>query len=156
MSITSVPISFVLYFPDAPTVEAEQTFIHTRENDETEVVCIVHSSPKAEVTWYKNGKPLLSSEGIVSDRGNRHTLLLPGIRQSTFGEYRCRAENKFGFDERTTEVSGEAPDYFFYSIVYAVLLCMTFEILPFNRFGQAVCFNNALMHFQATFLYLRP
>ena len=155
MSITSGPISFVFLFPDAPTVEAEQTFIHTRENDETEVVCVVHSSPKAEVTWYKNGKPLLSSEGIVSDRGNRHTLLLPGIRQSTFGEYRCRAENKFGFDERTTEVSGEALD--FVSIVYAVLLCsMTFEIMPFNWFAQAVCFNNALMHFQATFLYLRP
>lgn len=92
----------------APLVEQEQTFIHTRENDETEVVCIVHSSPKAKVEWFKNGQLLKSGEGIVSHRNNRHTLLLPGITQSTFGTYSCRATNKFGSDERTTQVSGLA------------------------------------------------
>lgn len=97
----------ILRVPDAPLVEQEQTFIHTRENDETEVVCIVHSSPKAKVEWFKNGQLLKSGEGIVSHRNNRHTLLLPGITQSTFGTYSCRATNKFGSDERTTQVSGK-------------------------------------------------
>ncbi|XP_059095185.1 igLON family member 5-like [Tigriopus californicus] len=94
----------------APSVEQEQTFIHTRENDETEVVCIVHASPKAKVEWFKNGQLLKLGEGIVSHRNNRHTLLLPGITQSTFGTYSCRATNRFGSDERTTQVSGEHDD----------------------------------------------
>ena len=51
--------------------------------------------------------PTLFFQGIVSQRKNRHTLLLPGIKESTFGVYTCRATNKFGSDERTTEVSGE-------------------------------------------------
>ena len=92
---------------DAPRIEQEQTFIHTRENDETEVICIVHASPKAEVSWFKNGKPLRKDEGIFSQRSNRHILLLPGIKGSTFGTYSCKATNKFGSDERTTQVSGE-------------------------------------------------
>ena len=49
-------------------VEQEQTYIHTRENDETEVTCIVHSSPKATVTWYKNGEPLEKDQVIIERR----------------------------------------------------------------------------------------
>ncbi|CAB4060843.1 unnamed protein product [Lepeophtheirus salmonis] len=91
-----------------PSIETDQTYIHTRSNDETEVVCLVHASPKASVKWLKNGTPLKEGEGIVSDRGNRHTLLLPGITHSTFGVYTCQAENEFGFDEEKTTVSGKA------------------------------------------------
>lgn len=87
-------------------MEQEQTFIHTAEDDETEVVCIVHASPRPVVEWFKNGRPL-DAENIISfDSGNRHTLVLPGIRESTFGTYTCKATNALGFDERTTEVSG--------------------------------------------------
>jgi len=92
----------------APQIEQEQTFIHTNEYDETEVICIVHASPKAEVTWFKNGAEMSDNQGIVTSRGNRHTLILPGIKTSTFGQYKCKATNKFGSDEKTTEVSGHA------------------------------------------------
>ena len=57
--------------------------------------------------WFKNGAPLSKAEGITSRRGNRHTLLLPGIRRRTFGDYECRATNKYGQDMSTTRVSGE-------------------------------------------------
>ena len=97
----------MLFVTDAPIIEQEQTFIHTREDDETEVVCNIHASPKADVTWYKNGFLMTEKEGIFTVRGNRHTLLLTGIRESTFGTYTCRAKNIFGSDERTTEVSGK-------------------------------------------------
>ncbi len=51
-----------LVFPDAPIVEQEQTYIHTREHDETEVVCVVHASPRAAVRWYKNGRIMDSDQ----------------------------------------------------------------------------------------------
>ena len=41
---------------DAPEIEQEETFIHTGEGDETEVICIVHASPKADIVWYKDGE----------------------------------------------------------------------------------------------------
>ena len=40
-------------FTDQPEIEQEETFIHTQEGDETEVICVVHASPKAEVKWFK-------------------------------------------------------------------------------------------------------
>ena len=91
---------------DPPVVQQEQTFIHTTESDETEVTCTVHASPKAEVMWFKNGAPLHRDQGIFMDRGNRHSLILAGIKNPIFGVYKCKATNKFGSDERTTEVSG--------------------------------------------------
>ena len=36
----------------------QQTFIHTKETDETEIVCIVHASPRAKVEWFKNGQKM--------------------------------------------------------------------------------------------------
>ena len=41
------------FFADQPEIEQEETFIHTQEGDETEVICVVHSSPKADVKWFK-------------------------------------------------------------------------------------------------------
>ena len=42
---------------DKPTIKVEETFIHTlKDDDTTEIVCIVHASPSATVTWMKNGK----------------------------------------------------------------------------------------------------
>ena len=93
---------------DKPELEQEETFIHTGEGDQTEVICIVHSSPKAEVTWYKDGGPIDSSSGfIMNQRGNRHTLTIPSVDSSKFGRYSCRAQNAYGEDQKTTEVSGK-------------------------------------------------
>lgn len=92
----------------APMVEQEQTFIHARENDETEVVCTVHASPRAKVVWYKNGQEMKRENSIYMNIGNRHSIILPGITQSTYGLYTCRATNEFGSTEKTTQVSGQA------------------------------------------------
>jgi hypothetical protein len=103
--------TIVLDVQHAPEVIQEQTFIHTNSNDETEVICHVHASPKAEVVWFRNGEPMTNEHGgIFTHRGNRHSLLLPGITKSTFGIYKCKATNEFGSDEKTTEVSGQADE----------------------------------------------
>lgn len=91
-----------------PEIEQEETFIHTGEGDETEVICIVHSSPRAEVTWYKDGVLLDQSTHVIEQHGNRHTLTIPGVDDSKFGKYSCKAQNQYGEDQKTTEVSGKA------------------------------------------------
>lgn len=91
-----------------PEIEQEETFIHTGEGDQTEVICIVHSSPRPKLTWYKDGTPLDGSNYLMNQRGNRHTLTIPGVDASKFGKYTCRASNSYGEDQKTTEVSGKA------------------------------------------------
>jgi len=91
-----------------PEIDQEETFVHTREGDQTEVICVVHSSPKANVTWYKNGEPLDTRQHQISQIGNRHTLSLPITTKEAFGQYTCRASNTYGTSQKTTEVSGKA------------------------------------------------
>ena len=43
---------------DAPKVEEVATEIFTGLDMEEEIVCTVHSSPSAEVTWTKDGQIL--------------------------------------------------------------------------------------------------
>ncbi len=71
------------------------------------------------------GKPMVLAfprQGIFSRVHNRHTLLLPGIKSSTYGVYTCRAENKFGADESTTEVSGTPFQWMTYSTHFLTAL----------------------------------
>ena len=100
-----MPFCF-LNFSDAPEVETQQTFIHTTKTEETEVICTVHASPKAEVVWFKDGEVFEGKQGIFAHRGNRHSIILTGINEPIYGVYKCKATNKFGSDEATTEVSG--------------------------------------------------
>ena len=97
------------FFSDPPVVETQQTFIHTSEEDETEVICTVHASPKAKVVWFKNDEIFTEKQGLFKHRGNRHSIILTGIEESIFGVYKCKATNEFGSDEATTEVSGNKP-----------------------------------------------
>ena len=91
---------------DKPEIEQEETFIHTGEGDQTEVICIIHSSPHAEVSWFKDGLPLDQTNHVINQRGNRHTLTIAQVDSSKFGQYTCKASNQYGEDEKTTEVSG--------------------------------------------------
>eukprot|EP00095_Tigriopus_kingsejongensis_P003963 maker-scaffold79_size400133-snap-gene-3.18 protein:Tk03963 transcript:maker-scaffold79_size400133-snap-gene-3.18-mRNA-1 annotation:"neural cell adhesion molecule 1 isoform x1" len=89
-----------------PEIDQDETFIHTGEGYETEIVCVIHSSPKAEVTWFKDGFPIDTSTNVISHRGNRHTLLIPSVSESSFGDYMCKAANVHGESEKSTRVSG--------------------------------------------------
>ncbi len=68
----------------------------------------MHASPRAEVAWLKDGRPIDSGSAHISHRGNRHTLLLKSVSEAAFGQYTCSAKNAFGSDSATTEVSGQA------------------------------------------------
>jgi len=92
-----------------PEIEQEETFIHSRDGDEVEVVCIVHSSPASTVEWYRNGQLLDPKTSVITKRGNRHSLLIQKIGDvEIHGKYDCRAMNEFGEAMATTEVSGKA------------------------------------------------
>jgi len=99
-------------FADAPEIEQGETFIHTGEQDEVRIVCTVHSSPKAEITWKKDGRRVDSSRTRVVAHGNRHSLVVENVEAGDFGEYTCEASNQYGKAKRTTVVSGKGKEQF--------------------------------------------
>jgi len=94
----------------APKVETLDTELYTGLHLEEEIVCTVHSSPRATVTWTRNGKTLEtnSPDLVFGQEANKHSLSLKRINSDTFGEYTCEAKNEFGMDRSSIEVSGKA------------------------------------------------
>ena len=71
-----------------PEIEQEETFIHSRDGDEVEITCTIHASPAAEVEWYRNGQLLDPRNFVITQRGNRHSLLLQKIgKRDTHGQF---------------------------------------------------------------------
>jgi hypothetical protein len=128
-------------FSDAPEIENEEAYIHTSEGDKTEVICIVHSSPKAEVTWYKDGQPLEPTPAhTVEHRGNRHTLTISGIEPAHFGTYSCKAQNQYGEDKKSTVVTGQAPrdNYICILALYSLKNCCQCLYLSFSTHRECI------------------
>ena len=98
----------------APEVEVEEYFIHATENNNVELVCLVHAHPQAIVQWFKNDLEL-TDDGVSLERfGHKHTLTIPTLSSSDYGNYTCRAKNVHGESSKVLEVSGND----FFLVVY--------------------------------------
>jgi len=102
--VATAEIKLTVHHP--PEIEQNKLFIHNKEENEVEITCTVHASPAAKVDWFKDGTLLVPKENVITRRGNRHTLLLPGIvKGDQSGSYECRAKNALGEAAALTEVS---------------------------------------------------
>ncbi|XP_050526670.1 limbic system-associated membrane protein-like [Daktulosphaira vitifoliae] len=91
-----------------PEVEEEQSVVFTVEGRETEIVCIVHAEPPAEVLWYRDTLQLDTTEWrIMEVRGNRYTLRLRKAQKIDFGNYSCVADNGLGKSRQFIELTGK-------------------------------------------------
>lgn len=89
-----------------PEIEQNKLFIQKKDENEVEIVCTVHASPAAKVEWFKDGDFLPPKKNVITRRGNKHILLLPGIMKGDkIGLYECRAKNALGEAAASTEVS---------------------------------------------------
>ena len=70
-------------------------------------VCNVHAHPQATVVWMKNSVELTGDDATLGRVGHRHTLTIPSITDSDFGNYTCRAKNIHGESYKVLEVSGK-------------------------------------------------
>ena len=71
-------------------------------------MCTVHSSPRAQVTWTKDGQTLENNsvDLVFGQEANKYSLTLKKINSDTFGKNTCEAKNDFGMDRSSIEVSG--------------------------------------------------
>lgn len=90
-----------------PEVEVEQAFISIAEGYNTELTCVVHGEPRAQVSWSKDGKAIDVDQRFVhSHAGSRHVLSINNVKRDDFGNYRCSAENRFGNAHQDIELHG--------------------------------------------------
>ena len=82
----------------------------TDMGEEQEIVCIVDSSPAANISWIKDGETLnANSHGIVlNQKDNRHSLLILSAGEEAVGEYSCTATNNLGEAIGSADISGDA------------------------------------------------
>jgi len=95
----------------APHIEPLKSQLSSSDGrKEEKITCLVHSSPKAVVTWTKNGVEMdRNTPGIVMDNhGSHNTIILVGIDDKNFGVFACEAVNVYGKDRKEMEVSGLA------------------------------------------------
>lgn len=95
----------VLYPPE---IELETDRVHSGDNKEAHLTCLIHGNPAPTVRWYKDSMLLEETDTIrMTSRSNRHTLVLSSIKSGQdFGNYSCVAENTLGTFKKHIEVHG--------------------------------------------------
>ena len=102
------------YLPvsDKPEVRAEEETVFTGVGHQAILFCNIHSSPPADVSWYR-GTLLLEDDNRTWREvvGTRHSLTIHHVREEEFTQYRCQATNSLGTEAATISISGQTGSY---------------------------------------------
>jgi len=101
-------VKLEIHYP--PHLSVEHPSVETGPGETKHLLCIVHASPKAKVTWMRNGELVDTSSPqfeVNSDR-HRHSLTVLSISSDKLGSYQCVAENTLGKEEKTIHLKGHA------------------------------------------------
>ena len=94
--------------PDKPEVTAEEATVFTGVGHQAVLVCHVHSSPEAELVWYRGSLVLENDNRMYrEDVGTRRSLVIHHVMEEEFTAYRCQATNDLGTGSATVTISGE-------------------------------------------------
>ena len=79
--------------------------IAVTEGDEVNLSVTINGKPKPDVKWYKDDKPLRESNRLdIKVRGDKHSVVIFGIKAEDSGVYACEAKSKMGTVTRTFDV----------------------------------------------------
>lgn len=81
------------------------TMIHAKEGQNFELTCTVHGEPKPMVVWLKDNEHTPNYN--QSSTHSHHYLHIEDVQVEDFGTYACVAENSFGKQNKTIEVTGK-------------------------------------------------
>ena len=139
---------FTLPYPSPPlspvlsTILGDLTFTKKNpdEGEETVASCSWTGSPDPDITWYKDGFPLIEGElpsrmritRRREDDGTHHSSLeIDGVELSDTGEYTCNVSNPVGFVFRHNRL--EVQGVCMYSVCPCTMCICT--VLHFPQFS---------------------
>uniref|UniRef100_A0A8C0DZX9 Hemicentin-2 n=1 Tax=Balaenoptera musculus TaxID=9771 RepID=A0A8C0DZX9_BALMU len=101
---------FQLRIHSPPTIwgSKETSEVAVMEGHPMRFLCEARGVPTPDITWFKDGDPLLPSAGAVYTRGGRQ-LQLERAQGSDTGIYTCRASNPVGVMEKATRLEVFVP-----------------------------------------------
>lgn len=110
--------TFQLIVNYAPEIKVEREIVHTGIGGESEMTCIVHAHPQANVYWYKNQKEV-PKKGKFSQHKNEsvYTLNIMHTSEDDLGDYSCVARNGLGQASKTISLTGVPTQASVYGIV---------------------------------------
>jgi len=91
-----------------PEVSSAQRAVFSGPGDRDVLTCIVKAEPRANVTWYKDGRRVFLDQNHVSEEHD--TLVMLRLKEITIidlGNYTCEAENSQGVARDHIELSGK-------------------------------------------------
>ena len=91
----------------APEFAEEQSDapITVTEGGEVSLDVTVNGKPKPDVKWYKDDRPLRENNRLdIKWRGDKHSVVILGIKPDDSGVYKCEAKSKLGIVTRTFDV----------------------------------------------------
>lgn len=76
--------------------------LSVKDGEALEIACEFSGDPEPQVSWTRNGEPLVSSEAIALKYRNRiATLTIPEVFPEDEGTYVCKATNSVGKTDST-------------------------------------------------------
>ena len=91
----------------APEFAEEQSDapITVTEGGEVSLDVTVSGKPKPDIRWYKDDRILRESNRLdIKARGDKHSVMIFGIKPEDSGVYKCEAKSKMGTMTRTFNV----------------------------------------------------
>ena len=99
-------VDVVVHSP--PRIQVSEVYVHSYTGqDQVELLCSVHGHPASLVTWYRDLLPVGLDNVIKFNSGRKHSLNIQSVTSENFGNYTCKAENRFGKSEKNIELSGD-------------------------------------------------
>lgn len=100
--------------PVAPTFEGDEPGpMYFHPGDEVNVNVKLKAKPKADVKWYKDGKPLKDTTRMdIRNRGDSYYIVILSAKPEDTGIYKCEASNKLGKASRTFDVKVQSKPSF--------------------------------------------
>ena len=73
--------------------------------DDVNLDVTINGKPKPDVKWYKDDRILRESSRLdIKARGDKHSVVILGIKPEDSGVYKCEAKSKMGTTTRTFDV----------------------------------------------------
>jgi len=105
-TISADQIELKVLYP--PEVSSAKRAVYAGPGDRDVLTCIVKAEPRANVSWYKDGRAVHYDKTHLADQhGSLFMLRLKEITINDLGNYTCEAENSQGLARDHIELSGK-------------------------------------------------